>query len=163
MDMFNQCHHHCRRLRVPSQNDPIWEAICFRGITETWCVWGRNSGTTGWTHLGWISSLFPDGLQVPRTHEYRPQYSGMLLGQQKTWYPVWTFLVHSVRRVVAFSVLVMIMGERITQLEGVQQHFQCSFYYPSWSFLFFNKPIRDYLFINITLTFKKAMCNTLRL
>lgn len=61
---FNQCHHHCRRLRVPSPNGPIWGGQLFQGY-QTWWVWGRNSGTTGWTHLGWNSSLFPEGVRVP--------------------------------------------------------------------------------------------------
>lgn len=42
--------------------------------------------------------------------EHRPQNSGVLLDQEKTKKAGWTFLVHSARRMKAFTLFVLLMA-----------------------------------------------------
>lgn len=119
---FNQCHHHCRRLRIPSQNGPIWGANCLRAIRDL-----VSLGKKLWNH--WMNSSRLEFKSLSRWcvgtwyTEHRPQYSKVVQGQQKTKYLVWTLLVHSTRKMKAFDLLVLLMamGEDHT-IRVVQQH-----------------------------------------
>lgn len=118
-------------------------ASCFRAIRL------GDSGEEIWNH--WMNSSglefksFSRGCGGAWCTEHRQQYSKVLQGQQKTKYLVWTFVIHSARKMKAFALLdlLMAMVEDHT-IRVVQQHFQFSFHCPSWSLLLFNKTIRDY-------------------
>lgn len=125
--------------------------MCFRGITETWRVWGRNLGIK-LIFVG-IHYFFQMDSRC-LWHTSIGHDSPVLQGQQQMRTKlslVQSFLVHSARRRLLkdFTLLALIIdvGE-ITQGEGQNSisnalsTTQASLSYP----LCFSKPIRDYLF-----------------